>query len=482
MNVSIEKMERETLSKVLGRTDVLALSFGTMIGWGWVMLAGHWVTQAGVLGAIVAFIIGAILCIFVGLTYAELTPALPLAGGELVFAYRGMGYKASWICAWAICFAYVGVSAWEGIAVATAINYVLPIPDKGLLWTIAGYDVYFSWAIIGIAGAFLLSVLNHLGVKSSAIFQTMATIGLTLVGLIFLFGGITKGSIEYAIPTFTGASGLVAVLLMAPSMFVGFDVIPQSAEEMNIPLKQIAGVVIVSICMAAAWYILMILGISLSAPAEIRDTASVPVADSMAYAFGSPIWGKVLIAGAICGILTSWNGFIVGGTRVIFAMARAKMLPEVFGKVHPKYKTPTAAIILVGIICCVSPLLGENALVWFVNASAFGTVIAYFMVSLSFVMLRKKEPDLKRPFKVKNGGFIGAMAVIVSAGFISLYLPIGPGSLQWPYEWGMILIWSLIGVVLATIAKHSYKDVTDAEREYLMFGEEYARKEILKNK
>ena len=74
------------------------------------------------------------------------------------------------------------------------------------------------------------------------------------------------------------------------------------------------------------------------------------------------------------------------------------------------------------------------------------------------------------------------MAVIVSAGFISLYLPIGPGSLQWPYEWGMILIWSLIGVVLATIAKHSYKDVTDAEREYLMFGEEYARKEILKNK
>ena len=198
----------------------------------------------------------------------------------------------------------------------------------------------------------------------------------------------------------------------------------------------------------------------------------------MAYAFGSPIWGKVLIGGAICGILTSWNGFIVGATRVIFAMSRAKMLPEIFGKVHPRYKTPTAAIVLVGIICCVSPLLGKNALVWFVNASAFGTVIAYFMVSLSFVMLRRKEPELERPFKVKNGGFIGAMAVIISAGFISLYLPIGPGSLQWPYEWGMIIIWSLIGAVLAQMTKRSYKEVTIEEREFLMFGEEYSRKEL----
>jgi APA family basic amino acid/polyamine antiporter len=474
--------ERETLSKVLGRTDVLALAFGTMIGWGWVMLAGYWVEQAGVVGAILAFLAGAVLCIFVGLTYAELTPTLPLAGGEMVFAYRGMGYFWSWVCAWAICFAYIGVAAWEGIAIATAIDYVLPIPDVGHLWTVAGYDVYFSWAIVGIACAFLLSVLNYFGAKTSAIFQVMATLGLTLVGIIFLFGGITRGSVENMVPAFTGGSGLVAVLLMAPSMFVGFDVIPQSAEEMNIPLKQIAGVLIVSIIMAAAWYVLMILGISLSAPPEIRHSGAVPVADSMAHAFGNPLWGKVLIAGALCGILTSWNGFIIGATRVLFAMGRAKMLPEIFGRVHPKHKTPTAAIVLVGFICCISPLLGKNALVWFVDASAFGTVIAYFMVSLSFVLLRKKEPELHRPFKVKNGGFIGVAAVIVSAFFISLYLPIGPGSLVWPYEWAMILIWAAIGVVFAIGAKYSYGDISEEEREYLIFGDEYSRANIMENK
>jgi amino acid transporter len=87
--------ERAELKKVMNLKDVMSLAFGTMIGWGWIMLAGVWVAAAGVVGAVAAFIIGAILCIFVGLTYAELTPALPLAGGELVFAYRGLGYKAS---------------------------------------------------------------------------------------------------------------------------------------------------------------------------------------------------------------------------------------------------------------------------------------------------------------------------------------------------------------------------------------------------
>ncbi|MFT5871291.1 MAG: APA family basic amino acid/polyamine antiporter [Clostridium sp.] len=476
------KQERESLSKVLGRTDVLAMAFGTMIGWGWVMLAGYWVKEAGTLGAIIAFLIGAVMCVFVGLAYAELTPALPLAGGEMVFAYRGLSYFWSWVTAWAIAFAYVGVAAWEGIAISTAIDYILPIPKIGLLWTVAGFDVYFSWAIVGIIGAIVLTTLNYFGTKNSAVFQVMGTTGLVLVGLLFLFGGVAFGSTEYAVPLFTSGSGMVAVLLMAPSMYVGFDVIPQMAEEMNIPLKQIAKVLMVSIIMAAAWYILMIIGISLSAPMEVRQAGGVPVADAMAFSFKSPIFGKILIGGAMCGILTSWNGFIVGATRVLFSMGRAKMLPEIFGRVHPKYKSPTAAILLVGFISCLSPLLGKKALVWFVDASAFGTVVAYLLVSVSFLSLRKKEPDLERPFKVSNGKFVGYGAVIISLIFMSLYLPIGPGSLVWPYEWGIIIIWIVIGVVMALWAKSSFGNISDAEREFLIFGKDYSRKDIISKK
>ena len=146
---------------------------------------------------------------------------------------------------------------------------------------------------------------------------------------------------------------------MVPSMFVGFDVIPQSASEMDVPLKKIPSILIISICMAAAWYMLMILATCLSAPSELRAEAAIPVADAMANAFGSPVWGKVCIVGAICGILTSWNGFLYGSARCLYSLANAKMMPAFLGKIHPKYKTPSNAVLFVGFISTFACLLGS---------------------------------------------------------------------------------------------------------------------------
>ncbi|MBR0598091.1 APC family permease [Sinanaerobacter chloroacetimidivorans] len=470
--------ESHGLKRVLGRTDIMTLAFGTMVGWAWVMLSGFWIKEAGVLGSLTAFGIGAILCICVGLTYAELTAALPLAGGEMVYTYRALGQGFSWFVGWAISFAYIGVAAWEGIALATAIDYIFPIPQIGYLWSVAGYSVYASWSVIGMVAALVLLLLNHFGTRTTAIFQVMTTSFLIMIGLIFIFGGITFGDTSNMVPLFTNTKGIIAVLIMVPSMFVGFDVIPQSAEEMNLPKKQIAKVFIISIIMASLWYCLIILGISFAAPPEIRTSGIVPVADAMAYSYGSGIFGKILILGGICGIMTSWNGFMVGSTRIIFAMGRAKMLPPFFGKLHYKYKTPTGAILLVGGICIIAPLLGRNALVWFVNTSAFASVLSYLMVAVSFLLLRIREPDLERPFKVKYGKFIGIVVVIFSVSFLVFYTPAGGVSLKWPNEWLLILIWAFIGIFFALWAKGSYQKVTKQERENLVFGEEYSRKEF----
>ena len=233
--------DNHSFQRVLGRTDVLTLAFGTMIGWGWVVLSGLWIHEAGMIGSLIAFAIGAVLCILVGLTYAELTAALPLAGGEMVYAYRAMGNGMAWLIGWAISFAYIGVAAWEGIALATAIDYILPIPKVWHLWDVAGYSVYGSWAVVGMIGALALLLLNFRGVRPAAIFQVMATSFLFLVGLIFIFGGISFGSTEYITSNVTSVKGIIAVLLMVPSMFVGFDVIPQSAEEMNLHFAKLRG-------------------------------------------------------------------------------------------------------------------------------------------------------------------------------------------------------------------------------------------------
>lgn len=485
-----EQQGRQELQKSLSAKDILALAFGTMVGWGWIMLAGRWVSQGGTAGAVIAFAIGAVLCIFVGLTYSELTPALPLAGGELVFSYRSMGYNGSWLCGWMITFAYVGVACWEGPGFMTAVDFLFGSPDFlkiGKLWTIAGYDVYFSWFAIGSVIAIFLCYLNYRGVKQAAVFQVMATLGLALGGVCFLLSGLINGDIQNTFPMISekaGAAGIVVVLLAVPSMFVGFDVIPQAAEEMNFPLHKIPKILIFSIILAALWYMFMIVAIALSAPEELRQQFAehgVPVANAFAHAMGHPVFGKLMILAAMCGILTSWNGFIVGATRVLFSMGRAKMLPEAFAKVHPKYNSPTAAIVLVGILSSLSPLLGKMSLGWFVDASAFGTVIAYFMVVLSFCILRSKEPDLKRPYKVPNGNLIGAIALLVSLFFIALYLPLNKISESIPVAgldpecWYMVIGWLVLGAIFYVMASSKYKDVTLEERDYLMFGNEFTR-------
>lgn len=447
------------------------MAFGTMIGWGWIMLSGQWAADGGMLGAILAYAVGAVLCIVVGLVYAELTPAIPFTGGGVVFAYKSMGYWPSIIAGVSTALAYLGVAAWEGPAFSTAVNYVIPIPKIGHLWTIEGAEVYASVCAVSIIASVIITIVNYRGAKSAAVFQTIATVGLVLVGIVFLSGGVAFGEVENTKPLLTDFGGFAAVLLMVPAMFVGFDVIPQSASEMDVPLKKIPSILIISICMAAAWYMLMILATCLSAPTEIRAATgaeTIPVADAMAYAFGSPVWGKICIIGAICGILTSWNGFLYGSARVLFSLANAKMMPAFLGKVHPKHKTPSNAVLFVGALSTFSCLLGSGALTWLVNAASFGTVATYFMVVLSFIFLRKKQPDFLRPYKLPAARLIGTLAVIVSIFFICLYLPFDPSPLI-PIEWIFVLGWYAIGFILALYAYFKYKNVTPEERESLMF-------------
>ena len=473
---------RQELQKSLNMKDVLALAFGTMIGWGWIMLAGSWVGNGGTLGAIIAFLLGGVMAIFVGLTYAELTPALPLAGGELVFSYRAMGYNASWFTGWMITLAYLGVAAWEGPALSNALGFLFgnALPDLGVLYELQGSQVTGMFLLIGIVGAIVMTVLNLAGAKSSAIFQTTATVAMAIGGIAFFVSGVATGEVENLKPMFTDGQGLVAVILAVPAMFVGFDVIPQAAEEMNMPLNKIGKVMIIAIVMAATWYIIMILGTAMSTPGDVlsgyvNDPDCVPVANCFAYALGSPVWGKLMICAAMCGILTSWNGFIVGASRVIFSMARAHMLPGIFAKVNKK-GVPVAAILLVGIVTILSPLLGKSALVWFVDAAAFGTVVAYFMVSLSFLILRKKEPELARPFKVNAGIVVGILAVGVALFMATLYLPLYSPAPLLGIEWALVGGWIVLGIILFIANKAGANGKkSKAEIEYQMFGDEYKR-------
>lgn len=480
---SQNNLERQTFAKTLGRGETLAFAFGSVVGWGWVMLAGGWVSSAGSVGAIIAFVIAAVVCGFIGMAFAELCPMIPQTGGVLVFAYRAGGYKFGWFAAWAMAFAYVAVACWEGPAFGSAVEYLIPqvTENANVLYTIEGYDVTLPWVIIAVVGTVFTIVCNWIGMSFAKIVNTIASLALVAGGLIFFFGGITLGDVANAMPTFNdGFSGVFVVLMAAPAMFVGFDVIPQSVEDMKIPMKSVGKMVILAIVMGAIWYILMIIGSSFGAPADIRDNASIPVADIATYVWGSKIFGTFVIVAGIGGILTSWNAMYIGATRILFAMARAKMLPPVFSKLHPKYNSPTAALILVGILGLASIFLGKNALGWFVDASSFGTVVAYLCAAIAFWKLRNDEPDIERPFKAPLGKAMPVLAVISAALFVCIYLPFSPSGGLGHMEWIMVGLWTVIGIILVfAVSKSSYSHVSKAEREYLIFGEKYARKSIL---
>ncbi|MEG0663052.1 MAG: APC family permease [Anaerovoracaceae bacterium] len=466
------------LTKVLGRTDIIALGFGTVIGWSWVVLATTWITGAGFWGTIIGFSAGAVLIFLVGLIYVELTSALPLSGGEMVYAYRAGGKAFGWAVGWIMSLAYLGVAAWEGIALATAVDYLFPLPKAILLWEIAGYPVYFSWALVGMVGGVIMLILNLFGAKPAAIFQVMATAGIIAVGLMMLFGGITFGSTENIGPGVQSFSGILYVMLIIPSMLIGFDVIPQSAEEMNISPRDIGKTLLVCIVISFAWYMILIVGVGFSAPAEIRMSGVLPTADVMAYAYGNERFGLIIVVGGILGILTSWNGFFMGATRLIFAMGRAKMLPDIFGRLGRRYKTPWAAILLVGLICILTPLLGKNALIWLVNISSICALIAYCCQPLSFLLLRKKEPELNRPIHLPMGVVGGTMIFILTVAYLALYLYMALNGKSYLHEGRVIGVWLVLGLVLYWFSTSRARMVSAAQMEQLVFGENLARERV----
>jgi amino acid transporter len=456
----MQKTTSAAYEKVFSKKDIFALAFGAMIGWGWVVLTGSWIQTAGALGAILAFLIGGVMVIFVGLAYAELTSALPESGGISVFTERALGWNASFFASWSIILGYVSVVAFEAVAFPAVLEYFIGSGYlQGYMYTIKGYDVYATWVAVGVASSLVIAVTNYFGGKSVALLQGGATLLITVVGFALFGGSTVNGSFSNMAPLFNnGIGGVFAVAVMTPFMFMGFDVIPQAASEMNVPHKKIGRIMILSVVMAVVWYVVIVLSTARALNAEGIANAGLVTADAMMNVFGgSSLAGKVLILAGLGGIVTSWNAFFMGGSRAIAAMAQKKMLPASLGYIHPKYNTPTNAIILIGAVTTLAPLFGKSMMTWLVNAGSFTVVIAYFMVVLSFIKLRISEPNLNRPYNVGHWKFVGGSALAMTCLMIVMCLPGFPAALSWPYEWGIILGWFTLGAlfyIMATVGEH----------------------------
>jgi amino acid transporter len=447
-------MTSHSFVRVIKRKEVLALAFGAIIGWSWVVLTGGWIDRAGSLGAILGFLVGGMAVVLVGFTYAELASAMPQVGGEHVYSRRALGEGASFICTWAILLGYVSVVAFEAVALPTVAEYLVPGFSRGYLWTIAGWDVEATWIFLAVVAAVLMTAVNIVGIRTAARLQVLVSILIVAGGLALVAGVTVNGSFANALPVFEqGIGGMLGVLVVVPLMLVGFDVIPQSAEEIDLPFSEIGRLLMAAIVIAVLWYVAMIIAVSVALTPAERASSSLPTADAASAALGGGWAGTLLVIAGIGGILTSWNAFLIGGSRAMYALAKAGQLPAWLGVLHPRYNTPHRAVLLIGFFSILAPFFGRQAMVWLVDAGSFGIIVAYAFVALSFLVLRYREPEMPRPYAVRFWKFTGFAALLLSLAIVLLFLPGSPAALIWPWEWAIVGGWILLGAVLLAAAR-----------------------------
>lgn len=443
----------DRFKRSLGSVAVFFIGFGAMIGFGWVTLTAGWLSDAGTLGAVTAFVIGTGIMALVGLVYSELVSAMPLAGGEHNYLLRGFGPRLAFIGSWGIVGGYISVVAFEAVAIPRTVAYIFPQVNSIPLWTVADFEVHLVWALIGVVTAVLLTWLNIRGIKQASFFQTsivLFVIVMTLALVVLSFMEGERGNME---PLFTGGgAGIIAVLVVVPFMFVGFDVIPQSAEEVKIEPRKVGRIVVFSVAMAGVFYVAILFTTSSALPAAEMGDFDLATADAMGVLAGHEFWSNVVVAGGLAGLLTSWNAFLIGASRLIWAMATSGMLPTWFAKLHPKHKTPVNALLFIGALSVLAPFFGEHMMVWLVDAGSPSIVITYILVSAVFVRLRKREPNMERPMRIggyKNnsvGIVVGLASVVLTIGLLILYLPGMPAGLDLP-TYVMFGLWWLLGLV-----------------------------------
>lgn len=470
---------RRALAKAMTFKNYVGLGLGSIIGVGWVVVAGDWLIRAGPLGAILGFVLGGLMLIVVGLCYAELTPAIPVAGGEVAFAYKAFGAGPSFLTGWLLSFAYIALCPFEAVAIGWLIEYILPELKSQSLYTIGGYSVSLLSITAGIVLSLFIIVLNYCGVKNSARFQTLATSLIFICVAAFALIALVKGSFSNLLPLFAGQGtgiavlgSITAILGIVPFFYSGFDTIPQGAEESGKKLspEDLGKAVIVSIIVAAVFYGVVILALSICMPWQETVKFEMPTATAFQAAFGYVWAAKLVLLAAFFGLITSFNGFFIAATRVLFASGRGGLLPGWFGDVSEKYQTPKNAILFVGLITLIGPFMGRSSLLPIVNVASFAFISGWFITCLSSVKLRKAAPGMKRPFRVKKIVILYSGTVIAGIIIILMVFPGSSAQLDWPFEYILLGAWMFMGY-LGYRWQKTKSQMSDEERAYLILGD-----------
>lgn len=488
---NMNKQNGGNLKRQLSPMHVWAIAFGCVIGWGSFINPGKkFLPTSGVAGTAIAMILGALVMVIIAFSYAYMVPKYPKAGGEFTFTKMCFGKNLAFICGWFLVVAYLTNVPMNSTAIGLIVDGLdgsADILKFGFHYSIAGFDIYLGEILLASFILILFGYLNIIGVKKAGFVQTVLSI-LLIVCVFTLFiaalfsakakninmqpvwGFDKRAAMEAGAKTadigqyaHTGSSGVLGAILatfaIAPWAYVGFDAIPQAAEEFNFSFKKVSFIMVIAIAFGCFVYV----SNNTVAAAALENWPERVMAGEWVVLIAAEellgTFGKVLIGvGVSCAVLSGIMGFYLASSRLMYSMSRDGYLPEWFGRVDAKYGTPKNAMIFCVLVSLSGPILGREALGWFVDMSAIGASIGYFFTSASTLVAAKHDGDGTKFLKV-----MAIIGIIFSVIFMILQLIPIPGlsGVHFGKEsYIMLIIWVIIGLIFYAI-QHKFFSSAD---------------------
>jgi APA family basic amino acid/polyamine antiporter len=449
---------QNSLKRVLGATNLITLGIGAIIGAGIFVLTGQAAAQYAGPAIVLSFVVSGLGCVFAGLCYAEFASMIPMAGSAYTYSYATLGEFIAWIIGWDLILEYLFGAAtvavgWSGYLVAFFNDIGIHIPTSLGAAPIKWIEATHSFervpgGLINLPAVVLIVLMTTLlviGIKESANFNSVIVIvkvAIVLLVIGFGFKYVNSANWHPFIPPAEGTgkygwSGIVRGAAVVFFAYIGFDAVSTAAQEAKNPQRDMPIGILGSLAICTVLYILMSLVMTGLVPYTQLDVPH-PVYVAIAAAGPGLAWLKYFVSiGAIAGLASVVLVMLMGQPRIFFSMSRDGLLPAVFGKVHPKFRTPYVTTILTGTVAAaVAAIFPVDILGELVS---IGTLLAFVIVCGGVWLLRVRSPNQVRPFRTPLVPLVPILGILI-CGYMMYSLP---GS-----TWIRLLVWLVIGLVI----------------------------------
>lgn len=482
-----------SLKRALGPINLITLGIGAIIGAGIFVLTGHAAAANAGPAIVFSYILAGVGCAFAGLCYAEFASLIPIAGSAYTYGYATLGEIFAWIIGWDLILEYAFgaatvASGWAGTVVAFLQQIGLDLPpqivdvpgtqmvkyqghwvqlvtiqktltDAGIDWhTLPHATAVFN--VVAFIGIAIVTTILVIGIKESANFNSAIVFVKLAAVLIFIAvaGNFVMHHMAQAkanwtpfVPPNTGQFGIygwsgvargAAVVFFA---YIGFDAVSTAAQEAKNPQKDMPVGIMGSLAICTILYIVvswLLTGVTHYSQLNVAAPVSLAIAQTGVW------WGTFLVnIGAIAGLSTVMLVMLLGQSRVFYSMSRDGLLWKWAGEVHPRFRTPWKSTIIVGTFCAFFAALIPIGVLG--ELVSIGTLLAFVIVCAGIMVLRKRRPDLERPFRAPWVPFTPIMGIIVSFAMMA--------ALPWE-TWARLIAWLILGMVIYyTYGRHHSK-------------------------